>query len=39
MTGMPDAAQTTQPQPLEDGTALDYDAFLSYTHGDRPVPR
>ena len=32
---MPDAAQTTQ--PLEHGAALDYDAFLSYTHGDRPV--
>src|SRR5271154_3197956 len=35
MTGMPDAAQTTQ--PLEHGAALDYDAFLSYTHRDRPV--
>jgi hypothetical protein len=32
---MPDAARTTQ--PVEDDAALDYDAFLSYTHGDRPV--
>src|SRR6202453_5513874 len=34
---MPDATQTAQPQPLENGAALDYDAFLSYTHDDRQV--
>src|SRR5271166_5059652 len=34
---MSDAAQAVKPQASAPGKPLEYDAFLSYTHRDRPV--